>query len=213
MSGPVPSLLEEASLSILLQITSTTATPLEPDLTQFWSVEAIGTSLNKLSDPSFLKTYQETYIHQSSAGMYVAKFPWKESRPCLPSNYEICLKRTNNLNKLRRNPEILKLYDTIIQNQEKRGFIERVKEHPASNVHYLPHCHVKKESTTTLIRIVYDCSCQESASLVSLNDCLEIGPLYLNNLCAILLRFCDHRYALSTDIEKAFLHIQLHTND
>ena len=62
----------------------------------FWSIEAIATTVNKSPDPSFLKTYQETCIHQSPAGMYVAKFPWKESRPCLPPNYAICLKRTNN---------------------------------------------------------------------------------------------------------------------
>ena len=75
LSGPVPSSLQEASSSILLQLTSTTTTPKEPDLEQFWSVEAIGTTVNKSSDPSFLKTYQETCIHQSPTGMYVAKFP------------------------------------------------------------------------------------------------------------------------------------------
>ena len=214
LSGPVPSSPQEASSSILLQLTSTTTAPHEPDLEHFWSIEAIGTTVNKSADPSFLKTYQETCIHQSPTGMYVAKFPWKESRPCLPSNYAICLKRTNNnLNKLRRNPEILKLYDSIIQDQEKRGFIERVSDHPNNNVHYLPHRHVKKESITTPIRIVYDCSCRESANSVSLNDCLQIGPPFLNNLCTILLRFRDHRYALSTDIEKAFLHVQLHKDD
>ena len=89
----------------------------------------------------------------------------------------------------------------------------RVSDHTTSNVHYLPHRHVKKESTTTPICIVYDCSCRESASSVSLNDCLRIGPSFLINLCAILLRFCDHRYALSTDIKKAFLLVQLHNDD
>ena len=211
MSRPVPSSLQEASSSILLQLTSTTATPKEPDLEQFWSIEAIGTTVNKSSDPSFLKMHQETCIHQSPTGMYVAKFPWKEDRP---SNYDICLKRTNNnLNKLRQSPETLKLCDSIIRDQEKRGFIERVSDHPTSNVHYLPHRHVKKESTTTPIRIVYDCSCRESASSASLNDCLTIGPPFLNNLCSILLRFRNHRYALSIDIEKAFLHVQLRNDD
>ena len=42
---------------------------------------------------------------------------------------------------------------------------------------------------------------------------MEIGPPFLNNLCAILLRFRDHRYAFSTGIEKAFLHVQLHNDD
>ena len=85
LSGPVLSPPQEIS-SILLQLTSAIATPKEPDLEQFWSIEAIGTTVNKSPDQSFLKTYQETCIHQSPTGMYVAKFPWKEVRPCLPSN-------------------------------------------------------------------------------------------------------------------------------
>ena len=32
-------------------------------------------------------------------------------------------------------------------------------------------------------------------------------------MCAILLRFRSHAFALSTDIEKAFLHVQLHPDD
>lgn len=146
--------------------------------------------------------------------MYVAKFPWKEDKPHLPSNFAICQKRTTNLlNKLRRTPELLQLYDNIIQEQEKRGFIERINDHSTNNAHYLPHRPVKKEFITTPIRIVYDCSCREHANSPSLNDCLMVGPPFLNNLCAILLRFRDHSYALSMDIAKAFLHVQLHNDD
>jgi len=39
-----------------------------------------------------------------------------------------------------------------------------------------------------------------------------VGPL-LNDLCTILLCFCLHNYALSTDIKKAFLHVRLHEAD
>ena len=49
--------------------------------------------------------------------------------------------------------------------------------------------------------------------LTSFNDCLEIGPSLVNDLCCILLRFCTHKFALSTDIEKAFLHVKLDTRD
>lgn len=83
----------------------------------------------------------------------------------------------------------------------------------AADVHYLPHHPVKKDLVTTPIRIVYDCSCRGSGKLASLNDCLTVGPPFLNNLCAILLRFHVHAFGLSTDIEKAFLHIKLHPSD
>jgi len=60
---------------------------------------------------------------------------------------------------------------------------------------------------------VYDCNCRENPHAASLNDCLMVGPPFLNDLCAILLHFCLHNYALSRDVEKAFLHVKLHEAD
>ncbi|XP_060591843.1 uncharacterized protein LOC132746638 [Ruditapes philippinarum] len=98
--------------------------------------------------------------------------------------------------------------------QENRGFIERVDESSrAKRVHYIPHHGVEKNSTTTPIRIVYDCSCRQSERSPSLNDCLESTPPELNDLTTLLLRFRLGRYAVSTDIEKAFLHVGLHEDD
>lgn len=45
----------------------------------------------------------------------------------------------------------------------------------------------------------------------SLNDCLQTGPPLLTDMCSIILR--THRFAFSTDIEKAFLHVRLHERD
>jgi len=40
-----------------------------------------------------------------------------------------------------------------------------------------------------------------------------VGPPFLNNLCAMLLRFCISAFAVSTDIEKAFFHVKLQPSD
>ena len=170
--------------------------------------------INHLTYHSFRHTKKLVFISHAPTGVYIAKSPWKEDRPCLPPNYAICQKKTTNLlNKLRHTLELLKLYDNIKQEQEKHGFIERVNDHSTNNVHYLPHRPMKRDSTTTPIRIVYNCSCQEHANSPSLNGCLMVGTSFLNNLCAILLRFRDCNFALSTDIEKAFLHVQLHSDN
>ena len=192
-----------------------TSEPPLPNLDKFWSVEGIGTAtVTKSPDLTFLQSYQESAISRTSEGTYVAKFPWKVDKPDLPSNFATCKRRTLTLvNKLRRSPELLQLYDGIIKEQEQRGFIERVNDDATNDVHYLPHHPVKKDSLTTPIRIVYDCSCRGSGQSASLNDCLTVGPLFLSNLCAILLRFRIHAFALSTDIEKAFLHVKLHSSD
>ena len=92
-------------------------------------------------------------------------------------------------------------------------FIEQVVGVNTTDVHYLPQHPVKKESTTTPITIVYDCSCRGDGNLASLNDCLTVAPPFLNNLCSIMLCFSLHAFALSTNIEKEFLHIKLHSSD
>ncbi|XP_065889733.1 uncharacterized protein [Dysidea avara] len=215
LSGPLPHCLSQSAASILLQITSS-VTPEEPNLEKFWSVESIGTNAHTSStDLSFLRTYQQFAITQTPEGVYIARFPWKEDKPYLPSNFNICKKRTIALvNKLKQTPELLSIYDNIIKDQQQRGFIETVTDHDATeNTHYLPHRPVKKDSVTTPIRIVYDCSCRGNGNSTSLNDCLTVTPPFLNNLCSTLLRFRSHAFALSTNIEKAFLHVQLHSDD
>jgi len=119
---------------------------------------------------------------------------------------------SKNLNK---HQKLLTIYDNIIKDQEQRGFIEKVDgdDHTLENTHYVLHRPDKKDSVTMPIRIVYDCSCCGNANSTSLNDCLTPVPPYLNNLCAILLCFRSHAFALATDIEKAFLHIKLHPDD
>ena len=217
LSGPLPSAISEETSSALLRITSviTIDEPKSPDLHNFWSVEAVGTDANSKSmDSVFLQSYQQSSITQTPEGSYIVRFPWKVDKPHLLSNFAICKKRTQTLvNKLRKTPHILQLYDGIIKEQEERGFIERVYDDSTPDVHYLPHHPVKKESATTPIRVVYDCSCHGDSNSASLNDCLMVGPPFLNNLCAILLRFRIHAFALSTDIEKAFLHVKLHPSD
>lgn len=106
-------------------------------------------------------------------------------------------------------------YDKIITEQERCGFKEEVRSNTPTTgqVHYIPHRPLQKDSTTTPIRIVYDCSSRKSPNLPSLNDCLESTPPALNDLSSILMRFRIHSYAATTDTEKAILHIGLDEKD
>ncbi|XP_071161140.1 uncharacterized protein [Mytilus edulis] len=121
----------------------------------------------------------------------------------------------STIRRLSREPHLLRKYSEIIEEQMKRGFIEKVndKNDNGKGTHYIPHHAVKKDSTTTPIRIVYDCSCKKSPDHASLNDCLMSTPPDLNDLTKILMGFRTKKYAISTDIEKAFLHIGLDEKD
>jgi len=174
------------------------------------------------TDLTFLQSYQQSSITQTPESVKVSipqretitKFIRQENKPNLLSNFAICWVSTPTLflNKPRKFPEFLQLYDAIIKEQQQRGFIERVTDNIADNVHYLLH-YLVKEVVTTSIRIVFDGSYHGGGKLASLNDCLKIGPPFLYNLCAILLSFHIHGFPLSTDIEKVFLHFKLDPTD
>ena len=63
------------------------------------------------------------------------------------------------------------------------------------------------------MRIVYDASAKISSKTLSLNDCLHTGPNLIQRLQSMLLAFRSHKIAFTADIEKAFLQIELNTQD
>ena len=213
LSGPLP-VTQPTTILHIADVTGVSC-----DIQKYWSLETTGTDpqadKGMNADQQFLETYSQRYITRLEDGSYCARFPWKDNHPPLPSNYKTCWQRTRSLaRRLAQTPDLLKLYDGIITDQHCRGFIERVNTSmTVGNVHYIPHHCVKKNSATTPIRVVYDCSCRQSDCYPSLNDCLLRGPDFLNDLCSILLRFRTHAFAISTDIEKAFLHVYLHEKD
>lgn len=218
LSGPLQasSSLPSTTVVNLLQTMSSTKED-ELDLDKFWSLEAMGISpqSEKNDHEVFLENYINTSITRNQDGSFNAKFPWKEDSPILPTNYIKCERRTRSMvRRLAATPQLLTTYGNIITEHEARGFIERVDDaQPTDNAHYIPHHPVKKDSATTPIRIVYDCSFHSSPDAPSLNDCLLVGPPFLNSMCSILLRFRTFTYGLSTDIEKAFLHVGLNESD
>ena len=125
-------------------------------------------------------------------GHKVKEFPWsKTTLQYHLANYHVCKRRTRSLAKqLAHNLQIFfrHNYGDNISEQELRGFIEQAETTSSpTNVYYIPHHPLRKESSTTPIRIVYDCSCRQSVNQPSLNDCLMVGPTFLNDMCSILL--------------------------
>ena len=74
------------------------------------------------------------------------------------------------------------------------------------------HPVIRKEQSTTKVRIVYDGSTKFNDS-ISLNDCLQMGPNLIPKLFDVLIRFRSSRIALTADIEKAFLMIGISESD
>ena len=81
-------------------------------------------------------------------------------------------------------------YAAKIEDQEKKGIVERVLEgtEVGLHMHYVPHQPVITPlKNTTKLRIVYDASAKTKKTNNSLNDCLYRGPVLLEDLCSILM--------------------------
>lgn len=116
--------------------------------------------------------------------------------------------------RLTTTPQLLTTYKKIITKQKTRNFIKKTNNtQPTNNTHYIPHHPIKKNSTTTPIKIIYNYNFHSSFDNPNLNNYLHTNPPFLNNIYSILLRFRTFTYNLSTNIEKTFLHINLNKNN
>ena len=190
---------------------------MKPNLDEFWKLETIGIKdpINDCDDDQAIQNFHDTV--RKTNGRYEVTWPWKEENPRLPDNYQLALGRLNSLLKrIQGRPELLQKYDSIIKDQLKKEIIEEVNDgtEEGCKKHYIPHhAVITPDRKTTKVRIVYDASAKARKGCKSLNECLYRGPVILEDLCGLLLRFRTHKVALTADIEKAFLQVGLQPTD
>ena len=72
---------------------------------------------------------------------------------------------------------------------------------------------MRENVESTKIRIVYDASARANASVLSLNECLEIDPPLQNQLCNVLILNRFYPVAIAGDLNQAFLQIRVRRED
>ena len=110
--------------------------------------------------------------------------------------------------------ENLKSYKDLLE--QLQGIIEEVNDRTEEGCkkHYVPHhAVITPDRKTTKVRIVYDASAKAKKGCKSLNECLYRGPVILEHLYGLLLRFRIYKVALTADVEKAFLQVGLQPAD
>ena len=113
------------------------------------------------------------------------------------------------LKQLKTQLQVLAEYNEILEEQERLGIIETVRDTEIAaevgEVHYRPHrVVIYNDKQTTHLRIVYNASAQCNNG-PSLNQILHAGPSLLPLINKIMLRFHTKQVALVGDLEKAFL--------
>ena len=217
LSGPISvSCQTHTSLSLVSHALTVDSQLLEAQtlnetMRSFWELESFGIPT---ADRSLYDELCDTIEFRE--GRYEVQLPWKTPRRDLPNNYELSLGRLKGLlRRLKHDPDLLREYESVIKTQLEKGIVEVVQD-PAgadiSGVHYLPHhAVVRRDKTTTKIRVVYDASAKTSGP--SLNECLNPGPKFDQRIVDLLSRFRLHRIAVIADIEKAFLMISVAAGD
>ena len=183
---------------------------LDSEICKLWDLETIGIRPKDEVSESF----QDNIVFNGVR--YTVRLPWKVSHEALPTNYTNSLARLKGLLvKLRKDEEVLKECQNIIDNQLETGVIEKVVDlETEDNCHYLPHRPVVRHNAeTTKVRMVFDASSKTGKKGISLNDCLHVGPSLNPLLYDILLRFRMAGVAMTADIEKAFLNIEVDKAD
>ena len=211
---PNPDCSNNATVSTVLRIgVNETEESLTKNIENLWNFDAIGIK-NFSENDLAIEKFNKSVIFKD--GKYSTNLPWRDGCTELPSNKSLAFVRMRSvINSLSKEKPKLNLYNEIISEQLKSNFIELVPDDyvEPDGVHYIPHHCVTKDSDTTPIRIVFDCSAKQDSSKPSLNDCLLTGPSMVNDIISLLLNFKLKNFACVADIEKAFLMVGINPCD
>jgi hypothetical protein len=148
-------------------------------------------------------------------GRIQLKMPWKEKGPPKRSNYDIAMKRMQSAERSFKKKGCIEVVDEEVQKLVDQAFVIKVSPEHVDHTQpewYLPLQAVFTPDKTTKVRLVFDSSCKGHDGL-SLNNRLEKGPNYINQLSSVLTAWRWDELAYSGDVRKMFNQITVHPED
>ena len=136
---------------------------------------------------------------------------WTEDNIELPNNYFSALVQLKSLEKrLTKDQTLREKYSSTIKEDLHKGYVVSVKdahkvESRSEREWYLPHHPVVNPNKPGKVRRVLNGAAKFHGA--SFNKSLLTGPDLLQNLIYVLLRFRQHPFAVSADIEGMFLQV------
>ena len=174
------------------------------DMESFGAVKQVDP--RSASDRRAAEILEKTTVHEN--GRYHVGMLWSVDDLVLPNNYFSALVQMKSLEKrLCRDPRLKQQYNETIQVDLEKGYVVEVKDphEPqcrSTKEWYLPHHPVFHPLKPGKVRLALNGAAKFHGW--SLNKALLTGPDLLQRLIHVLLRFRQHRYAVSADIEGFF---------
>ncbi|XP_045541883.1 uncharacterized protein LOC123723348 [Papilio machaon] len=191
---------------------------LDNNLKRFWELDSVASSHALSSEERACEESFNLNTIRDEDGRFIVTIPLKNNTNVLGESYEMAQRRFLSLERrFQRNPVFKERYIAFMQEYERLGHMTenntRNTSEAESNIEYfLPHHGVINDaSTTTKFRVVFDASAPTSSGL-SFNDIQMVGPTIQDDLLSILLRFRQHKYVISADIEKMYRAINVTPN-
>ena len=176
-----------------------------------------GNRLNLSPDERLVVQHFKDTHTRSDEGWFIVPLPKRPQSKSLGESRSQAVKRFLSLERSLYSKGQFQEFSTAVEEYFKMNHAELVPvadlQKPPREIFYLPMHAVRKEhSSTTKLRIVFDASAK-SASGISLNDLLLVGPTVHSPLIDVLLRFRLHCVALTADVSKMYRAIELVPSD
>lgn len=183
---------------------------------RFWKLEELNETEPALSE---VERQCENHFTQntkrSNDGRFIVRLPLARKPTELGMSKNTAYNRFMALERrLTKNPDLRTKYINFMREYEYLGHMTKINEEDVLFPNYfIPHhCVLKPDSSTTKLRVVFDASCKTSSGL-SLNDIQLNGPTVQSELFSILLRFRIPKFVFTTDIQKMYRQINMHSED
>lgn len=184
-------------------------------LTQFWKLEEVDVKSSYYSEEE--KACEEHFVNNFArldSGRFCVRVPLKQPETILGDSFERAKRCFLSLERrLQNNTELKKSYCDFMSEYELLGHMTECQLFPQQFAYFIPHHGVMRESSsTTKLRVVFNAS-SPTTSGYSLNNIQMVGPTIQDDLLSILIRFRQHKFILSADVEKMYRQTLVHPND
>ncbi|KAG7305743.1 hypothetical protein JYU34_009868 [Plutella xylostella] len=198
------------SQSYLCHFTDTSRT--EPSLTRFWELDSVSSKHCLSFEENKCEEHFKNNTCRDVDGRFIVTMPLKESPEVLGNSYTIAKRRLLSLErKLDKDHNLKHRYHEFMREYLDLGHMTENNNTyvPNETNYFLPHHGVIRESSSsTKLRVVFEANVPSSSGK-SLNDIQRVGPTVQDDLFSIILRFRQHKFVVTADIEKMYRAIWL----
>ncbi|XP_003741303.2 uncharacterized protein LOC100904702 [Galendromus occidentalis] len=197
-------------------------TSIDNDLKFLWEGEFLGVDSSISDEKDALTEELDKFfgatVERKLDGRLRLSLPFMDNLDTLGDNENLARSRLHSfLKKLKKTPEKLAAVDKEIREYLSNGFAEEALPRQRNQLaHYLPLQAVFKmnndNSKITKTRVVKDAGARRSHE-AALNCCLHQGENLLSLVPKDLIAFRECKFAITADIEKAFLQFEINPSD